>query len=83
MREPGRVPLEIVRGELNMVFDSISKAVRGQAQACNVCGQVSQMKDTNVCKTCWPKHLAMSDLYSCDLDHDLGLPPKAGPFGEE
>jgi uncharacterized Fe-S center protein len=38
-----------------MVFDGISKAVRGQAQRCNVCGQVSQMKDTNVCKQCWPK----------------------------
>jgi ribosomal protein L37E len=41
--------------EIAMVFDSISKAARGQAQKCNVCGQVSQMKDTNVCKTCWPK----------------------------
>jgi len=34
------------------IFDSISKAVRGQAQRCNACGQVSKMKDTNVCKKC-------------------------------
>jgi ribosomal protein L37E len=41
--------------EIAMVFDSISKATRVQAQRCNVCGQVSRMKDTNVCKKCWPK----------------------------
>ena len=42
------------------VFDSISKAIRGQAQKCNVCGQMSQMKDTNVCKKCKSKAKATS-----------------------
>ena len=35
-----------------MIFDSLSKATRGQAQRCNMCGQVSPMKDTNVCEKC-------------------------------
>jgi rRNA maturation endonuclease Nob1 len=40
--------------EIDVMFDSLSKSIRGQAQRCNACGQVSQMKDTNVCKKCWP-----------------------------
>jgi rRNA maturation endonuclease Nob1 len=38
-----------------MVFDlgkSLSKATRGQAQRCNMCGQMSPMKNANVCEKC-------------------------------
>ena len=34
------------------LFDSLSRAIRGQAQKCARCGKVEKMQNTNVCKNC-------------------------------
>lgn len=34
------------------MFNSLIKAVRGEAQPCNICGVVQKMKNTNVCEKC-------------------------------